>query len=122
MARRLLRSLPARLAYSLTAAEQARRAAVTVPNNDRDLLIAAAMLHDVGYSAGLIDTGFHPVDGATYLVRIGAPVRLGALVAHHSEARLLAPAVGAAARLATFSNEESAVTDALIYADMTASP
>jgi hypothetical protein len=96
--------------------------AITVPNDDRDLLIAASALHDVGYSAALIDTGFHPLDGANHLVRMGASIRLAALVAHHSEARLLAPAVGAAARLATFSNEESAVTDALIYADMTASP
>jgi hypothetical protein len=93
-----------------------------VPKGDRDLLTAAAVLHDVGYSAGLIRTGFHPLDGANYLVRIGAPVRLAALVAHHSEARLLAPALGAEGRLATFSNEESAITDALIYADMTASP
>ena len=29
---------------------------------------------------------------------------------------------GAAAQLTTFNNEETAVTDALIYADMTASP
>jgi hypothetical protein len=43
-----------------------------------------------------------------------APVRLAALVAQHSEARLLTPAVSAAARLATFSDEETAVTAALM--------
>ena len=49
-----------------------------------------------------------------------APVRLAALVAQRSEARLLTPAVSAAAQLATFSDEETAVTAALIYAQMTA--
>jgi putative nucleotidyltransferase with HDIG domain len=122
LTRRLLGSLPNRLAHSLTAADQARRVIATVPDGDRELLLAAALLHDIGYAAPLIDSGFHPVDGASYLLRVGAPVRLAALVAHHSEARLLAPVVGAAAQLAAFTNEESAVTDAVIYADMTAGP
>jgi putative nucleotidyltransferase with HDIG domain len=122
LTRRLLGSLPNRLAHSLTAAEQARRVVSTVPDGDQELLIAAALLHDIGYAAPLIDSGFHPVDGATYLVRIGAPVRLADLVAHHSEARLLAPVVGASSQLAAFANEESPITDGLIYADMTAGP
>ena len=49
-----------------------------------------------------------------------APVRLAALVAQHSEARLLIPAVSAAARLATFSDEETAVTAALMMPQMKA--
>lgn len=122
MLHELLGELPDRLAHSLTAARQARRVAVTVAARDADLLVAAALLHDVGYANSLVETGFHPVDGANFLVRIGAPARLAALVAHHSEAQLLAPAAGAAADLALFHNERSAVTDALVFADMTAGP
>jgi hypothetical protein len=28
------------------------------------LLVAVAYLHDIGYASDLVDTGFHPVDGA----------------------------------------------------------
>jgi predicted HD phosphohydrolase len=34
-------------------------------DGDRELLIAAAVLHDIGYSALLIDTGFIPSMGRT---------------------------------------------------------
>jgi len=120
--RELLIESPERLAHSLTAGRQARRVAATVAAADVQLLISAALLHDIGYAGSLARTGFHPVDGAAFLLRIGAPVRLAALVAHHSEAQLLAPVAGAAAELAAFANEDSAVTDALIFADMTAGP
>ena len=29
-----------------------------------DDLVAAAWLHDIGYAPGLVQTGFHPLDGA----------------------------------------------------------
>ena len=37
--------------------EQARRIAHVVPPTDRDLLLAAAYLHDVGYAPELAETG-----------------------------------------------------------------
>lgn len=43
--------------------------------NDRDLLVAAAWLHDIGYAPELRDTGFHPLDGARHLEALGAPAR-----------------------------------------------
>ena len=54
---------------------------------DADLLVVAAWLHDIGYAAPLVDTGFRPTDGARYLRRVGVDERLCGLVAHHSAAR-----------------------------------
>jgi hypothetical protein len=76
-------------------------------------------LHDVGYAIPLRDTGFHSLDGARYLDRIGWPRRLCALVAHHSGAHFFAGAVGVGAQLAAFADERSAVSDALIFANQT---
>ena len=59
----------------------------TVEPCDRDLLIAAAWLHDIGYSPLVVDTGLHSLDGARYLQRLGYPARLCGLIAHHSGAR-----------------------------------
>ena len=52
--------------------------------------MAAATLHDVGYSPRIAQTGFHPLDGALHLRSIGLSERLCSLVAHHSEADMLA--------------------------------
>ena len=64
---RLLRGLPDRMAHSLLAAVQARRVRATVPVADADLLASAALLHDIGHSSSLVQTGFHPIDGANFL-------------------------------------------------------
>ena len=122
LASELLSPLADRWAHSEMAAAQARRVAATVPARDRDLLIAAAWLHDIGYAAQLTDTGFHPLDGARYLRVMGAPMRLAALVAHHSEAGLLAGAQGVLDQLQEFPREHGPISDALAYADMTAGP
>lgn len=118
----LLSPLANRWAHTQTAAAQAETVVATVPLTDRDHLIAAAWLHDIGYAEQLVDTGFHPLDGARYLLRNGAPMRLAALVAHHSEAALLAEAHGLLDELEEFPRGHLLVCDALVYADMTAGP
>jgi HD domain len=65
-------------------ARQAHHVAKAVPPEDRDLLIAAAYLHDVGYAPQLSVTGFHPLDGARWIRDHGPGGRLACLVAHHS--------------------------------------
>lgn len=89
---------------------------------DRDLLVAAAWLHDIGYAPELRDTGFHPLDGARHLESLGAPSRLVRLVAHHSGAAYEAEQRGLTAELDVYEREDSPVLDALIYADMTTGP
>src|SRR4051794_25788937 len=48
---------------------------------DGDLLSAAAIAHDIGYGPELVETGFHPIDGARYLRRQGVDERIVSLVA-----------------------------------------
>ncbi len=89
--------------------------------DDRSCLIAAAYLHDIGYAPSLQITGFHPIDGASYL-RSYKQERLASLVAYHSEALYEAQLRGLASQLALFPREYSAVADALTYCDMTTNP
>jgi HD superfamily phosphodiesterase len=95
-----------------------------LPLVDRHELIAAAWSHDIGYAPTLAQTGFHPLDGARYLRRLGEiPDRVCALVAHHSGAAIEAEERGLADELLEeFVRERSATADALWYADMTTGP
>jgi hypothetical protein len=90
--------------------------------DDADLLVAAALLHDVGYAPDLAHSGFHPLDGARFLQKLDAPYRLCALVAHHSCAWREAELRGFSAELAVWTDEETPLRDALWWADMTTSP
>ncbi|MCC8248032.1 HD domain-containing protein [Saccharothrix luteola] len=115
-------ALPRRWAHVQGVARRARSLAQMFPPEDVDYLIAAAVLHDIGYSPNLALTGFHPLDGARYLEQLGLPRRLCALVAHHSCACLEAELRGMSAELALWEDERSAVRDALWWADMTTTP
>jgi hypothetical protein len=93
-----------------------------VDPSERELLVAAAWLHDIGYAPGLAVTRFHPLDGANHLAAAGWPPRLAALVAHHSGARFRAAALGLDGPLAAYPYEDGPVADALTYADQTTGP
>jgi hypothetical protein len=120
-AQHALRSAPRRWAHTQAVAERATEIAGIVAVEDRGTLVAAAYLHDIGYGPDLTATGFHPLDGAVWL-RAQDCERLARLVAHHSGARFEAAARGYSERLAEFSEERSAVADALTYCDLTTGP
>ena len=122
LARDLLRQLPERWQHSAGVAHRAEELACTIGDDDPTLLVCAAWLHDIGYSAAIADTGFHPLDGARYLRRRGLPPRLCALIAHHSGAVYVAAAQGLALPLADFPREQTPLSDALTYADQTVGP
>lgn len=122
LAEPLLVSLPDRWRHIQAVGRKAERLACTVADNDRQLLVAAAWLHDIGYSLPLVDTGLHALDGARFLQRIGCDARLCALVAHHSGARFEAEERGLSDELALFPLEDSPVMDALVVADFTTGP
>lgn len=86
-------------------------------DEDRPLLIAAAYLHDIGYAPQLQRTGFHPLDGAYYLLSLSQD-RLASLIAHHSEAQFEAELRGLLPELNNIPREHSAIADALTYCDM----
>jgi hypothetical protein len=115
--------LPRRWAHTQGVAEQARTLELIL-GNDADLLVAAAWLHDIGYAPDLVDTGFHPLDGARYLGDTSqADELLCRLVAHHSYA-----VIEAAQRrldgvlLREFVPVGGELADALIYCDLTTGP
>ncbi|MEV4646281.1 HD domain-containing protein [Saccharopolyspora sp. NPDC049357] len=93
-----------------------------VPPQDRDTLVAAAWLHDIGYAPEIGHTKFHPLDGARYLREQEWPEVIVNLVAHHSGARFEAVERGMSDELAEFPFEDSALLDALVMADLTTGP
>ncbi|MCW2904073.1 MAG: putative hydrolase, partial [Streptosporangiaceae bacterium] len=115
--------LPRRGNHSLGVAERARSLA-PILGDDADLLVAAAVLPDIGYSPDLAKTGFHPLDGARYLREVaGADERVVRLVAHHSCAWMEAEARGLHGELLReFSREHPDLADALCYCDMNTTP
>ncbi|WP_327370365.1 HD domain-containing protein [Streptomyces sp. NBC_01217] len=119
----LSEQLPRRWAHSLGVARRARSLAPVV-GDDAELLEAAAVLHDIGYSPAVAVTGFHPLDGARYLrAQEAADERVICLVAHHSCAVLEAEERGLRAELESeFELERPDLVDALIYCDMTTTP
>jgi putative nucleotidyltransferase with HDIG domain len=122
LAESLLPPLGNRWLHTQAVAARAVEASEALPEDERDLLVAAAWLHDIGYAPELRDTGFHPLDGARHLASLGAPDRLVRLVAHHSGAVYEAEQRGLSAELAVYEREDSPVLDALIFADMTTGP
>ncbi|WP_405670646.1 HD domain-containing protein [Streptomyces sp. NBC_01530] len=122
LAESLLPPLGNRWLHTQAVAARAHDVSAAVSEEERDLLVAAAWLHDIGYAAELRETGFHPLDGARHLERLGAPTRLVRLVAHHSGAVYEAEQRGLTAELAVYEREDSPLSDALICADMTTGP
>lgn len=113
----------ARWHHSAGVATAAASIARVFSEEDAEILIAAAWLHDIGYCAELLDTGFHPLDGARHLRALGAPDRLCRLVANHTGAWAEAASRGVADILAgEFPAEVSPLADALTYADITTGP
>lgn len=122
LARHRLSDLEDRWAHTQRVAATAVEVATTVAAVDRECLVSAAWLHDIGYAPVLQRTGFHPIDGAQHLERLGWPFRVVALVAHHSCARFEASVRGLSVDLQRWPLEDSPVMDALVYADMTSGP
>lgn len=57
-------------------ATRARQVAPILDPEEGRCLVAAAYLHDIGWAPALVDTGFHPIDGASYPRFVQTRVRL----------------------------------------------
>lgn len=113
---------PERLQHTRGVAARAADLVGTIGTDQDEVLISAAWLHDIGYSDLAQDTGFHPLDGARLLDRLGWPARISALVAHHSGASFVAGPLGLSGPLGRYPDEFSPMSDALTYADQTTGP
>jgi hypothetical protein len=122
LAHRMLAAVPERVLHSAAVAARAVSLAGAVADDEVNLLVASAWLHDIGYSPALQDTGFHPVDGARFLRSMDWGRRLCGLVAHHSGSRFVAPHRGLDAALDEFPHVQDAVSDALTVADQAVGP
>ncbi|HKO85927.1 MAG TPA: HD domain-containing protein [Actinomycetota bacterium] len=120
-AERLLSPLGDRWKHVRAVGECAREVNAVLDQEDGPYLVAAAYLHDIGYAPELQRTGLHQLDGASYIRSLGAE-RLARLVAHHSEARFEIRLRGFATELAAYEREQSWVSDALTYCDLTTGP
>ena len=118
LATKALHQNPARLQHSKAASRLAGRAGELL-GLDADILAAAGMLHDLGYAHRLHRTGFHPLDGATHLMRAGWPDLAVRLVAHHSHAAMLANAHDVAAHYRLIDPPPLQYADVITWADLT---
>lgn len=113
--------LQQRWRHSLGVARRALECRSVVGESVGDL-VSAALLHDVGYAPEVAVTGFHALDGARYLRGLGVDDQVVRLVAHHSYAEVEAGIRGLSDEMREFAEGDSALTDALVYCDMTTDP
>jgi putative nucleotidyltransferase with HDIG domain len=117
----LAEHLPDRWRHTQAVAREAVRLSA-LPEVDREPLLAAAVLHDIGYSPVVARTGFHPLDGARFLRSRGYDPRVAALVAHHSAAVVEGRLRGLDDALGRFDDEASPTRDALWWCDAVCGP
>src|SRR5947209_1181989 len=101
--------------------EQAQAISKIIDENDQTYLIASAYLHNIEDAPELRKTGFHPLNGAYYLLS-HYQQRLASLVAYHSAAQFETNLRGLIEELEKISREDSTIANALTYCDMTTGP
>lgn len=119
--------LPRRWSHTIgVAAAAADLAEILAPEN-ADTIVAAAWLHDIGYAPDLINTEFHPLDGAAYLAtHTVADEAMSAevirLVAHHTGAAFEARERGLHDVLVSYPAPADALLAILSCADLCTGP
>lgn len=118
----LLKPLGRRWAHVRSVAARAHElSSVLFPAPDaRELFVAAAYLHDIGYAPAIAATGFHPLDGARFVRDAGWP-EAAAVVAQHTGARNEALLRGINL-IEEFPFEDSLLYRAVSYCDLTTGP
>ncbi|WP_415679065.1 HD domain-containing protein [Tsukamurella hominis] len=122
IAETLLAELPRRRDHVRGVARRAEELATRISDDDAVTVVTAAWLHDIGYSPQILDTGFHPVDGARFLRAQRFPDLVVCLVAHHTGAEAEAEERGLAAQLREFARPPEALLDLVTCADMQTGP
>lgn len=113
---------PELLAAGERAAEQARLCTTSLGRPRPEVLVAAARLHGIGHLPDVVKTGFAPVDGAVYLLGLGWPDPVVALVGHQLQARMVARYLGGGPQLSLLTRIQGWPADILDFALLTAGP
>ncbi|MEY3734311.1 MAG: hypothetical protein RL347_1670 [Actinomycetota bacterium] len=106
--------------HATRAAQQAAALAQRIPGSNPADVTAAAWLHDIGYASTIRRTGFHPLDGALFLIKEQWPERIVRLVAHHSLAALEAPFYGVGHHMNVIEPVVGLDADIVVAADLAA--
>lgn len=118
----LLSDVPARWGHVQGVARRTNEIAEGLSASARDLVTAAAWLHDIGYSGTLTTTGMHALDGALHLAQLGWPTTIVGLVAFHTGADHEADERGLAQELDCFTRPPQGLLDILTAADLSTGP
>jgi len=122
LADRLLGGVGTRLAHSARVALEADRVSELLDAPWRSAIVDAAWLHDIGYSAEVASTGFHPLDGASWLSEHAWPIEVCQRVAWHTAASAEGALRGLDETLAAeFDPPPALAAAALAWADLTSS-
>lgn len=120
LAEALLKSLPQRFAHVQAVAREAQKLHSYFDSDAGNSLLAAAWLHDIGYSPVVNVTGFHPADGAVYAREAGFEELVVSMIAYHSGAKAEARERGVV--MTDIAEPPGRLLDAITYCDLTISP
>jgi hypothetical protein len=121
LAEERLAELPRRLAHVRGVVAAAGRIRLKFDTETGDRLVAAAWLHDIGYSPSVRATGFHPLDGARFVRVQGFDEMVVSLVAFHTGA-VAEARERAISGMTEFGDIDSEVLDTLTFCDLTTGP
>jgi hypothetical protein len=122
LAESLLSTVGTRLQHTRTAVGHATDARALIDEPWRSALVPAMWLHDIGYHPALVQSGFHPLDGARFLQASGWAAEICQLVAWHTAAGIEAQLRGVLPQLRNFPQPPLLAVEALAWADLTSSP
>jgi len=80
----LLSSMSPRWRHVRAVGHRAEEFGAGLEDSERHIVVAAAWLHDIGYVDDLAVTGFHALDGARHLAKLGWSADVCGLVAFHT--------------------------------------
>lgn len=118
----LAADLPERWAHTRAVAELTAQVAALIAPAAEHILVAAAFMHDIGYSISVKDTGFHPIDGAEFAREQTFPETVVGLVAHHSGAWAEAIERSLEQELQHYPVPPADFLDIITYADLSTTP
>lgn len=120
LARTILGSLPRRWAHVKAAGVAAEG---LVRSHSMPAAVArATWLHDIGYGPSVSVTGFHALDGAQFLARVGFEMPIVGLVAYHTGAQFEAEQRGLLVNLMEIPEPDNELLDLLTMIDVSISP
>lgn len=114
---------PARWKHSKAVALKASKLASALAPRRVDEIVAASLMHDIGYATPLRGTGFHPIDGADFVARsVPQLASIAGSIAYHTGAVFEAAERGLTDELERFTYPDELDLAILTCADLCTGP